>query len=260
MAVASSASGSGRLAGRVALVTGGLGGIGSAIAARFLAEGARLWIGDIGPHIDGRSARHLQLDVTQEADWRAAAARIEAEDGRLDILVNNAGIAVTGTLAEVSVEDWRRTMAVNAEGAFLGIRAMQPLLASSGTLAEGWASVVNLSSILGMVGLGGSSAYSASKGAVRMLSRALAVEFATSALPIRVNAVHPGFVRTAMTEQGAGEMDGAGDLLAALAARTPMGRLATTDEIAAAVLFLASGESSFVTGAEIVIDGGWTAQ
>jgi NAD(P)-dependent dehydrogenase (short-subunit alcohol dehydrogenase family) len=140
-------------------------------------------------------------------------------------------------------------------GALGGIGA-----AIAARFASEGASVINISSILGMVGMAQSSAYAASKGAVRMLSRSLAVEFAAAGLPIRVNSVHPGFVRTAMTERGSAEMDGEGDLLAALAAMTPMRRLATAGEIAAAVLFLGSDESSFITGAELVVDGGWTAQ
>ncbi|MDH7637340.1 SDR family NAD(P)-dependent oxidoreductase [Sphingomonas oryzagri] len=264
MAASSPPLQSARLSGRVALVTGALGGIGAAIAARFASEGASVWLADLAPdgvdrarEIAGDGARYLRLDVTCEADWQAAAKHI---GGSLDILVNNAGIAPTGDVADMPVDDWRRAMRVNAEGAFLGARTMRPLLAEAGGGGRGWASVISISSILGMVGMAQSSAYAASKGAVRMLSRSLAVEFASAGLPIRVNSVHPGFVRTAMTERGSAEMDGEGDLLAALAAMTPMRRLATAGEIAAAVLFLGSDESSFITGAELVVDGGWTAR
>jgi NAD(P)-dependent dehydrogenase (short-subunit alcohol dehydrogenase family) len=242
------------LSGCTVLVTGALGGIGVAITRRFEAEGAVVWRGDLAAPEERE--HYLELDVTNEASWLLAVDRIGTE---LDILVNNAGVAVTGTLGAIASSDWRRVMAVNAEGAFLGLQAMRPLLEKAGTGAR-WASVINLSSILGMVGMSQSSAYAASKGAVRMLTKAAAVEFGEAGAAIRVNSLHPGFVRTAMTLNGAQEMAAGTDLLATLAERTPMRRLAMPEEIASAALFLASNESSFMTGAELVIDGGWTAQ
>lgn len=258
-----------RLAGRTALVTGALGGIGGPVAARLAAEGCGVILADLADGSDptvagvlasvGGGARYLQLDVTSQADWQAAAASI-GTGGGLDILVNNAGIATTGAIANVPLEDWRRTMAVNCEGAFLGVQALAPLLAEGARASGSWSSVINLSSILGIVGYADSAAYSASKGAIRAFSKAAAVEFARSGDRIRVNSLHPGFVRTPMTVKGAAEMTGGDALLDKLAAATPMGRLAEVHEIAAAVAFLASDDSGFMTGAELVIDGGWTAQ
>jgi NAD(P)-dependent dehydrogenase (short-subunit alcohol dehydrogenase family) len=256
----------GRLANRTALVTGALGGIGAAIVARFRAEGATVWVADLDPEDGervqaalpnvGDGLQYLTLDVTCDRAWQAATAIIGTS---LDILVNNAGIATTGAIGTVSRTDWQRTMAVNAEGTFLGIQACAPLLAAAGR-GDRWASVVNLSSILAAVGMAQSAAYAASKGAVRSLTKAAAVEFAQGGLPIRVNSLHPGFVRTQMTLGGGQEMAGGTDLLGVLAAQTPMKRIARADEIAAGALFLGSDESSFMTGAELTIDGGWTAQ
>ena len=258
-----------RLAGRTTLVTGALGGIGGPVAVRLAAEGCGVILADLADSDDpavgavlasvGGGARYLRLDVTSQADWQAAAASI-GEGGALDILVNNAGIATTGAIAGVPIKDWRRTMAVNCEGAFLGVQALTPALAAGARASGSWSSIINLSSILGIVGYADSAAYSASKGAIRAFSKAAAVEFARSGDHIRVNSLHPGFVRTPMTVKGAAEMAGGDALLDSLAAATPMGRLAEVHEIAAAVAFLASDDSSFMTGAELVIDGGWTAQ
>ncbi|QXQ07612.1 SDR family oxidoreductase [Sphingosinicellaceae bacterium] len=269
-APAGEAVGAQRLAGRTALVTGALGGIGLPIAERFAAEGCAVILADLADHDDpaataalgraGKNARYLRLDITSQADWQEAATKIGEGGGTLHILVNNAGIATTGAIAGVPLEDWRRTMTVNCEGAFLGVQTLIALLAAGARASGSWSSVINLSSILGIVGYADSAAYSASKGAIRAFSKAAAVEFARSGDRIPVNALHPGFVRTPMTVKGAAEMAGGDALLDSLAAATPMGRLAEVHEIAAAAAFLASDDSSFMTGAELVIDGGWTAQ
>jgi NAD(P)-dependent dehydrogenase (short-subunit alcohol dehydrogenase family) len=269
-AAAAISSGAGRLAGRTALLTGALGGIGVPMAKRFAAEGCALILADLAdadePRVEetlaavGTAARYIRLDVTDAGNWRDAAAAIGRDGGALNILVNNAGVAPTGSIRTMPVADWQRTMAVNCEGGFLGIQALAGLLAAGAEASGSWSSVINLSSILGIVGYADSSAYAASKGAIRAFSRAAAIELARSGDRIRVNSLHPGFVRTAMTEQGAVALTGDGGLLATLAAATPMGRLAETTEIAAAAVFLASDDSSFMTGAELVIDGGWTAQ
>lgn len=266
-APASTRAGMSRLAGRTILLTGALGGLGGPMAQRLAAEGGSLVLADLADADDvtvveavaavGGDARYLKLDVTSVADWQAAAASL---GGVLNVLINNAGVAPTGSIREASLTDWQRTMAVNCEGAFIGLKVLAPLLARGAEVSGSWSSVINLSSILGLVGYADSSAYAASKGAVRAFSRAAAVELARSGDRIRVNSLHPGFVRTPMTVKGAAEMTGGDALLDTLAAATPLGRLAETREIAAAAAFLASDDSSFMTGAELVVDGGWTAQ
>lgn len=255
-----------RLEGCQALVTGALGGIGMAICDLFVAHGARVWLADLEP-ADSDKARlaleqfgdadYLRLDVTDRRDWDRAAARI---GDRLDILVNNAGIAPTGEMEDLPLEQWQRVMAVNCQGAFLALATLASRLELAGKSNDRWASVVNISSILAMVGMSQASAYAASKGALRSLTKAAAMEFAQGERPIRVNSLHPGFVETDMTRAGSEAMSEAGDLLAALGRETPMARVGTPEEIAYAVLFLASNESSFITGSELTVDGGWTAR
>jgi len=236
-----------------------------AVGTVFLREGAEVWLADLLDEgatpvtaalgkLDG--ARYLQLDVTDAAAWKAAADTLGE---RLDVLINNAGIAPTGEIGKFGEAAWQQVMAVNATSAFLSLTHLAPLLAAAGQ-GERWASVVNLSSILANVGMGQAAGYAASKGALRSLTKAVAVEFAQGGKPIRVNSLHPGFVRTEMTSSGSAAMSENGALLDALAAETPMGRIADPAEIASAVLFLASAESSFITGSELTVDGGWTAR
>lgn len=256
---------SGALANCRALVTGGLGGIGMAVGAAFLREGAEVWLADLADEgservaaalsrLDG--ARYMALDVTDERAWERAAVIL---GDRLDVLVNNAGIAPTGAIGAFDAAAWDRVMAVNATSAFLALTALAPLLAAAGEGAR-WASVVNVSSILANVGMGQAAGYAASKGALRSLTKAVAVEFAQGGRRIRVNSLHPGFALTEMTASGSAAMSDSGGLLDALAAETPMGRIADPAEIANAVLFLASTQSSFMTGSELTVDGGWTAR
>ena len=259
-------SAGGRLAGCRALITGGLGGIGIATAEVFLREGAQVWLADLAGEASADvgsircrlgSADYIRLDVTEPKDWIAASNVL---GDRLDILVNNAGIAPTGEIGILAESDWQRVFAVNSTSAFLALTHLSPLLARAGRLNGRWASVINISSILANVGMGQASAYAASKGALRSFTKSVAIEFAHGGKPIRVNSLHPGFTMTDMTASGSSAMSETGGLLDVLAAETPMGRIADPIEIANAVLFLASAESSFMTGSELTVDGGWTAR
>ena len=201
-----------RLAGRVALVTGALRGIGLAVAERFVAEGAQVVLSDLAgeDHADvqtvlarlGSSASYVSLDVAQEAAWQAAVAAVRTRHGRLDILVNNAGIEGTGPVETMDFALWRRVMSINVDGVFLGIKTCQPLLAETGATTSYGSSIINVSSIMGLVGYADTSPYNSSKGAVRLLTKSVAIEFATKRTPIRVNSLHPGFVRTPLLEIG----------------------------------------------------------
>jgi NAD(P)-dependent dehydrogenase (short-subunit alcohol dehydrogenase family) len=265
---------SGKLEGRIALVTGGLRGIGLASVRRLIAEGAGVVICDLddpaaaAPILAalGPAASYVRADVTAEADWQAACAHVTERHGRLHILVNNAGTDLTGAVEALALADWRRIMAVNVDGVFLGTRTFTPLLAASGAEVAGGASIINVSSIMGLVGMSEVSAYNASKGAVRMFTKGIAMEFAAKRMPIRANSLHPGFVETPLLHAGfqrwvdkgiAGKVQ---DLIDGMNAATPIGRLAQPEEIAGPVAFLAGPDSSYMTGAELVIDGGWTAQ
>jgi NAD(P)-dependent dehydrogenase (short-subunit alcohol dehydrogenase family) len=265
-----------RLAGRVALVSGALRGIGLAIAERFVAEGAAVILADLADRgasdVEttlvrlGRAASYVQLDVAQEAAWQQAEQRARADHGRLDILVNNAGVDCTGAVETLEFAAWRRIMSINVDGVFLGTKTCTPLLAQSGKLTPFGSSIINISSIMGLVGYADTSAYNAGKGAVRLFTKAVAIEFAQKRTPIRVNSIHPGFVRTPLLEIGMrkwvalGMAENAQVLIDGIANATPNGRLAEASEIAGAAYFLASDDSSYCTGSELVVDGGWTAR
>ncbi len=254
------------LEGRVALITGAQRGIGAATARALAAAGARVFVTDVGDagalasELGGLSRRQ---DVTSEAEWTQTVAWVQAEAGGLDILVNNAGLFLMKSLADTTLEDWRRLHAVNVEGVFLGCKHAAPALAARADRWRGGAAIVNLSSIAGLVGSPMTACYNASKGAVRLLTKALALELAP--VKIRVNSVHPGVIETQMGQEvitGFSAMLGAGDNEArhALALRHPLGHLGQDSNIADAITFLASDRASFVTGAELVVDGGFTAQ
>jgi NAD(P)-dependent dehydrogenase (short-subunit alcohol dehydrogenase family) len=255
----------GDLAGRVALVTGAGRGIGAA-SARALAEaGARVICSDLSApdelaaEIGGLA---MAQDVTNEAGWTAAMELARREAGGLDILVNNAGLFLMKPLTDTTLEDWRRVHSVNVEGVFLGCRAAIPLLAERAGRWDGGTAIVNLSSMAGLVGSAGAVCYNASKGAVRLLTKGLAMELAPAG--VRVNSVHPGVIETLMGAEvvaGVSAATGLGDNEAKtqLAARHPLGHMGQPRNVADAVVFLASSRSAFVTGTELVVDGGFTA-
>lgn len=268
--------GSQRLKGRIALVTGGLRGIGLACVERFLTEGAQVVLTDLeAPDSElaastlerlGPAARYVRANVTSEEDWTAVRKAVEDWHGKLHILVNNAGIDLTGPVTSLSMESWRRIMSINVDGVFLGVRTFVPLMEKSGGDVKGGASIINVSSIMGLVGMSEVSGYNASKGAVRLFTKSIALEFAEKKMPIRANSLHPGFVVTPLLKEGfqrwvdSGVAEKPQDLVDMVAGKTPMGRLADPSELASAVFFLAGSDSSYMTGAELVIDGGWTAQ
>ena len=249
-----------RLEGKVALISGGARGMGAAEARMFVREGAQVVIGDIlgseGRAVEadikakGGDAVFVRLDVTSEADWQQAVGVAVSRYGKLNVLVNNAGIGGAGRVEDTTVEDWNRVMDVNAKGVFLGTKAVIPAMRQTGG-----GSIVNISSQLGLVGMDNSSPqYQASKGAVRLLTKLTAVQYAKE--KIRANSVHPGPIVTPMTERR--RADPAHYQL--MLSRIPLGRYGEPDEVAYGVLYLASDESAWVTGSELVIDGGWTAQ
>ena len=249
-----------RLKGKVALITGGARGQGAAEARLFAKEGARVVIADILDDAGGKvaaeigesggDAAYVHLDVTSEDEWREAVAETVARYGRLDVLVNNAGIWRGGTVEETSVEEWDLIMDVNARGVFLGTK-----VAIAEMRKAGGGSIINISSTAGLVGSPRSTAYTASKGAVRLLTKATAVQYGKDG--IRANSIHPGPIDTDMAVQIWPDEKGRA---ASASARTVIGRMGTPEDIAYGALYLASDESSFVTGSELVIDGGITAQ
>jgi cyclopentanol dehydrogenase len=246
-----------RLKGKVALISGGARGQGAAEARLFTAEGAKVVLGDVLDKETNALAEELNrggkkialplhLDVTRASDWRAAVDACEHDFGGLDILVNNAGIANMKGIAETSEEEWDAVVNINQKGVWLGMKAAIPAMRKRGA-----GSIINISSIYGLIGSAGSAAYHGTKGAVRLLTKAAAVQYAPE--NIRVNSVHPGVIRTPMVEA----LDE--DAIAQITALAPMKRAGTAEEVGYVVLFLASNEASFVTGAEYVVDGGYTA-
>ena len=249
-----------RLVGKVALVSGGARGMGATEARLFAQEGAKVIIGDVlesegqqtaaAIKASGGEALFVRLDVTSESNWQQVVETAVKQFGKLDILVNNAGISVKGRVEETTVEDWNRVMDINAKGVFLGTKAALPAMRRAGG-----GSIINISSQLGLVGVDNSSPqYQASKGAVRLLTKATAIQYAGEG--IRVNSVHPGPIATPMTEARRADPD----YYKLTVSRIPLGRYGQPEDVAYGVLYLASDESSFVTGSELVIDGGWTAQ
>jgi NAD(P)-dependent dehydrogenase (short-subunit alcohol dehydrogenase family) len=255
------------LKGRVALVTGASRGIGQATARALAAAGARVIVTDLSDtsalaaEIGGLGRRQ---DVTDEAQWAETIAVAKAEAGGLDILVNNAGVLSRGLgrITEVSLEEWRRVHSANVEGVFLGCKHAIPALTERAGLWRGGAAIVNLSSVAGLVGFAGGACYGASKGAVRLLTKCLAMELAP--VKIRVNSVHPGVIDTVMGREvvtGFADATGMGEN----EARTrvdhlhPLGHMGAVGDIAEAIVYLVSDRAAFMTGSEMVVDGGLTA-
>ena len=252
-----------RLAGKIALITGGASvpGLGSATAKRFAEEGAVVYLTDrdgagaekvaAGIRATGGKAHALTHDVTSEADWDRVMAAIEAGHGALDIIVNNAGIAVLRPIGEMTTADWLLQNNVNLNSVFFGTKRAVQAMRKAGR----GGSIINISSVVGQVGVPACAAYAAAKGGVRLMSKSVAVECAAE--NIRVNTVHPGMILTNM--QGVAAEDNAANYDATLAL-IPMGRMGEPADIANMNLFLASDEARYITGAEFTVDGGMTAQ
>jgi NAD(P)-dependent dehydrogenase (short-subunit alcohol dehydrogenase family) len=248
-----------RLAGKVALVSGAASGMGQSEATIFAREGAKVIVADVleaeGKQVadkiaaGGGQARFVKLDVTSEAEWDAAVKAAVGAFGKLDVLVNNAGISGTYDSDMLSSATWDKVMSINAKGVFLGMKSAIPLMKKAGGGA-----IVNISSISGFVGQDGvHMAYNASKGAVRIMTKTAAVQFAGDR--IRVNSVHPGFMPPMRTSKTSADPTWRAKMLGAV----PMKREGRVEEVAHAVLFLASDEASYITGTELVVDGGYLA-
>ncbi|HKW49976.1 MAG TPA: glucose 1-dehydrogenase [Gemmatimonadaceae bacterium] len=255
----------GRLINKVALITGGAMGIGEACARLMAKEGAAVGISDLNVergsslaeeiNCTGSPALFVEQDVGDEAQWRRVMAAVVDRFGRLDIVVNNAGVGIGGDVEHATLDDWHRLMRVNLDGVFLGTKyGVQTLRRFGG------GSIVNVSSIEGLIGDPNLAAYNASKGGVRLLTKSAALYCAKAGYAIRVNSVHPGYIWTPMVEhylEAAGNVEEGRKKLDAL---HPVGHVGEPNDIAYGVLYLSSDESKFMTGAELVIDGGYTAQ
>lgn len=250
----------GRLDGKVALISGGARGQGATEALMMAREGASVVFGDIldeeGRKVEaeiqelGLAATYVHLDVTSEDDWRSAVDTAVTRYGKLNVLVNNAGILIRKSIEETTEEDWDRIMAINAKGVFLGTKQAIPAMRQAGG-----GSIINISSVAGLLGSNTTGAsYTATKGAVRLFTKVTAVQHASDG--IRCNSVHPGLIETPMTADRLADPDRREQQRE----RIPLGRIGTAEDVAYGVLFLASDESSFMTGSELVIDGGSSAQ
>jgi NAD(P)-dependent dehydrogenase (short-subunit alcohol dehydrogenase family) len=248
-----------RLEGKVALISGGARGQGAVEARMFAEEGASVVIGDIlddqGRQTEaelqelGYQVTYVHLDVTNESDWQSAVQTAVSAYGKLDILLNNAGILIRKNIEETTVEDWDRIFAVNSKGVFLGTKAAIPVMRENGG-----GSIINISSTAGLVGSpNGSASYTATKGSVRLFTKSTAIQHARDG--IRCNSIHPGPIETDMIADTLNDPDN----MALRMQRLPLGRVGKPSEIAYGAIYLASDESSFVTGSEVVIDGGTTA-
>jgi len=258
----------GRIQDRVAIVTGGASGIGKAVSKRLAEEGAKVVVTDIEEEMGlitiseikeaGGNAEFFRHDVTQEEDWQSVVAKTVEAYGGLHILVNNAGIAIGGSIVTLALEDWQRQQAINLDGVFLGIKHCIPPMIESEL-----GSIVNLSSVAGIKGAASLSAYNATKGGVRLLTKGVALECANNRWPIRVNSVHPGIIETPIWDKMNPEVFQGGaniidrEEMAELS--VPTGQLGYPLDIANGVLFLASDESRYMTGTELIIDGGLCA-
>lgn len=254
-----------KLTGKTALVTGATIGIGRASAIRLAEEGARVVVTGRNPAAgeevvaeitaNGGEAEYFELDVTREAEWTAAMDGVMSTFGRLDILVNNAGTSLDCLIEETTLDEWRRIMAINLDSVFLGTKHAIPVMRQSGG-----GSIINMSSVLGITGAAQFSAYTASKGAVRLFTKCAALECAEARNGIRVNSIHPAFIDTPMMRNYCIRVFGDVETgKAELGKLHPVGHVGDPVDVAHGVLYLASDESKFVTGTELVIDGGFTA-
>lgn len=266
----------GRLQDVTAIVTGGAGGIGAATCRQLARAGAKVVIADVAEASGEQLAAQLQqqglaaafqrLDVASDASWQALRTRVLADFGAPGVLVNNAGIDVVKDSFATTPDEWDRLFAVNMKGMYLGCRALAKDMHEVSVRRGRLSSIVNMSSICGLIGVAFQTAYCASKGAVRLYTKALALEYAALGIKVRVNSIHPGTVDTAFAAQCLKELGEVGfapspsEARAAIARAHPIGHMADPDEIADAIVFLACDESRFLTGSELVADGGYTAQ
>lgn len=266
-----------RLSGKVCLVTGAAQGLGKAMAETLAREGAEVVMGDINfeglQNVEkditknGFNANSLKLDITSEDDWCKAVKHITENYGVLDVLVNNAGVELVVPVENISMDQWNFVQNTNVGGVFLGCKIMLDLLKKCGEENEVGASIINISSVAGIVAFANQLAYNTSKGAVRHMSKSLAIEFAENKYNIRVNSLHPGFIDTQMLNEVFETWAERGimgnthrEVYDAVAAIQPLGKFGLPEDIANGVLFLASDEAKFMTGSELVIDGAWTAR
>jgi NAD(P)-dependent dehydrogenase (short-subunit alcohol dehydrogenase family) len=263
------------LDGRVALVTGAGGGIGAAICRRLSGDGAFVVAADVNYDAavavagqlaaGGRGARGLHLDVTQRDEWRSVISETHRVTGSLDILVNNAGVANIKPLEAVSFEEWNTDINVNLNGAFLGIKEALDVMRESAKKTPSGGSIINIASVSALIGSPGMPAYSASKGGLRLFSKAIAVDFARRRYGIRVNCIFPGLIDTNLTKPlfesriGPGSGRDIDTIRTEMLEKYPIGRIGRPEEIAGVVSFLAGDDSSYMVGAELVVDGGLTA-
>ncbi|BFH64512.1 SDR family NAD(P)-dependent oxidoreductase [Paenibacillus azoreducens] len=249
----------GRVSGKVAIVTGAAGGMGKADALLLAQEGAKVVVTDIQEgkvnavveeiHKNGGEAIGFRHDVTSENEWERIVEETVKKWGKIDVLVNNAGISFPKSLLDTTAQDWDKVMGINLTGGFFGLKHVIPVMQKNGG-----GSIINISSIAGLTGSNGAGPYTASKGAVRLLTKAVAIDYGKD--NIRCNSIHPGYIETPMTEGLFADEN----MTNWFRSNTPLPRLGKPENIAAGVLFLASDESSFITGAELAIDGGVSAR
>lgn len=256
-----------RIKNKVCLITGAGSGIGEAIARRFAQEGAKLVLTDINKDTVDNVANALskkygvkvisiKQDVVNEKKWVVLVTQVEKVFGRIDVLVNNAGIAIPGNLENTSLADWKKTHEVNCEGTFLGCQAVTKVMKNTG------GSIINISSIEGIVGERNTLAYNSSKGAVRTFTKSMALHCAHNQYDIRVNSLHPGFIKTPMVVNALDSLPPAEaqQILTQVLNHIPLSKMGSVEDIANGCLFLASDESIYMTGSELVMDGGYTCQ